>query len=325
MVTENTTDIYENDNIEDEIEIIAENEIVGMRIDVFAYSKLHPYILSRNYAQKLIESGNIKVNGSCVKPNYKMRRNDILSCILPQPENITVQPENIPIDIVYEDSDILVVNKGRGMVVHPAPGNYSGTLVNALLYHCRDLSDINGIIRPGIVHRIDKDTTGLLVVAKNNAAHIFLSGLLKTHDIKREYIAVAEGIIPQNSVTVNLPIGRHPVDRKRMAVRTDGGKEAVTHFKVLKRLQGHTLVECQLETGRTHQIRVHLSHIGHAVAGDPVYGTGISHGMSGQALHAGKLSFIHPSSLKAVSFEAAPPSDFSSLVEGLSSSVSFTI
>ena len=211
------------------------------------------------------------------------------------------------------------------MVVHPAPGNYSGTLVNALLYHCRDLSDVNGVIRPGIVHRIDKDTTGLLVVAKNNAAHLSLAAQLKNHGIRREYVAIAEGVLREDSGTIDLAIGRCPSDRKKMAVRPEAGREAVTHFTVLERLKGHTLVACRLETGRTHQIRVHLAYIGHPIVGDPLYGIKETHGMSGQALHARTLSFIHPSSGAPVSFSAEPPQDFSRLASGLSDSVSFTI
>ena len=307
------------------IEITVCSEFSGQRLDVFCFKAMSEYILSRNYAQKLIEAGNISVNGKRMRTNYKVKEGDFVACVLPEPENLSIEPENIPNDIVYEDSDLIVINKARGMVVHPAPGNYSGTLVNALLYRCDDLSDINGMIRPGIVHRIDKDTTGLLVVAKNNNTHISLSEQLKTHDIKREYIAVAEGIVNENSGIINLPIGRHPVDRKKMAVRTENSKEAITHFNVIKRLQGHTLVVCNLETGRTHQIRVHLSHIGHPIAGDTLYGLRDTHGMAGQALHARKLSFTHPSSGKLVSFEAEPPADFTELVKGLSESVSFTI
>lgn len=307
------------------IEVIVTGEASGMRLDVFCATNMNDAVTSRNYAQKLIEGDRVSVNGKWVKTNYKVKAGDVVCCDIPQPENITIEPEAIPIDIVYEDSELLVINKARGMVVHPAPGNYNGTLVNALLYHCKDLSDINGFIRPGIVHRIDKDTTGLLVVAKNNNSHICLSEQLKNHDIKREYIAVAEGIINENSGTVNLPIGRHPVDRKKMAVRSDCGREAVTHFEVIERLQGHTLLKCKLETGRTHQIRVHLSHIGHPIAGDALYGYRENHGMLGQALHAERLSFTHPLSGKLVSFEAEPPEDFKGLVKGLSESVSFTM
>ena len=312
----------EIDNI---VEIKVDEDKAGTRLDVFCSIAFNDVVNSRNYAQKLIEAGNVSVNGRELKTNYKVKVGECISCVIPEPESLVVEPENIPIDIVYEDADIIVVNKARGMVVHPAPGNYTGTLVNALLYHCKDLSDINGMIRPGIVHRIDKDTTGLLVVAKNNKAHMFLSELLKSHEIKREYIAVAEGIINENKGTIDLPIGRHPVDRKKMAVRAENSREAITHFEVVDRLEGHSLVVCNLETGRTHQIRVHLSHIGHPIAGDPLYGMRENHGMTGQALHARKLTFIHPSSGKTVSFEAAPPSDFEALVRGLSTSVSFTI
>ena len=307
------------------VEITVDSKITGQRLDVLCASEFQDKISSRSYVQKLIETGNISVNNKQTKANYKVKTGDKISFIPPKLQEVTILPEDITIDIVYEDSDILVINKARGMVVHPAPGNYSGTLVNALLYYCKDLSDINGIIRPGIVHRIDKDTTGLLVVAKNNAAHIFLSEQLKNHDIKREYIAVAEGIIKENSGTVKLPIGRHPIDRKKMAVRSENSKEAITHFSVVKRLQGHTLVVCNLETGRTHQIRVHLSHIGYPIVGDPLYGYRDTHGITGQALHARKLTFTHPSTKEVVSFEAEPPADFSELVNGLSESVSFTM
>ena len=305
------------------IHVQPENQ--GMRLDVFSHIAAPEEIGSRNYAQKLIESGDITVNGGVCKTNYKVRAGDAVRCVLPPPENLDILPENIPLDVIYEDADLLVINKARGMVVHPAPGNYSGTLVNALLYHCKDLSDINGVIRPGIVHRIDKDTTGLLVVAKNNETHLRLSEQLKRHEIRREYVAVTEGEIRPDSGTIDLPVGRHPVDRMKMAICPDTGKEAVTHFTVLERLQGHTLIVCCLETGRTHQIRVHLSYIGHPIVGDALYGVKERHGMPGQALHARKLTFVHPSSGESVSFSAEPPSDFNRLVSGLSSSVSFTI
>lgn len=303
--------------------VTAGAEDVGARLDVFVAKS--GAASSRNHAQKLIESGKVTVNGKTKSTHYKIHKSDQVCVTVPPPEELSILPENIPIDIVYEDEHILVINKARGMVVHPAPGNYSGTLVNALLYHCSDLSDINGVIRPGIVHRIDKDTTGLLVVAKNNEAHVRLSEQLKSHDIKRVYIAVTEGIVEAQTGTIDMPIGRDPLDRKKMAVVPGGGREAVTHFTVIKRLDGHTLVECRLETGRTHQIRVHMSNIGHPIAGDPLYGRSHTHGMRGQALHAGKLTFCHPASGELVSFEAEPPEDFTRLVSGLSDSVSFTI
>ncbi len=312
---------FESDNIEDTNDFNDSNEIFsvvdnlnkGNRIDVFLYKCFSDVINSRNFAQKLIEMGNVTVNGKFIKANHKLKLNDNVCFILPEPEELNIEPENIPIDIIYEDKDILIINKQRGLVVHPAPGNYSGTLVNALLYHCSDLSDINGIIRPGIVHRIDKDTTGLLVVAKNNAAHLFLSQQLKEHEIKRTYIAITEGIIENNCGSINLPIGRHAVDRKKMAVKPDGGKNAITHFKVIERLNNHTLVECELETGRTHQIRVHLSHIGYPIVGDPLYGKRDSHGMLGQALHARQLVLTHPSTKDKMCFEAEAPIDFINL------------
>lgn len=310
---------------EEAFTVTAGPEAAGIRLDVFCHSIPASGITSRNYAQKLIEAGHITVNGKCYRTNYKVKAGDEIRFVLPPPAPLDVLPENLPLDIVYEDRDLLVINKARGMVVHPAPGNYSGTLVNALLYHCRDLSDVNGVIRPGIVHRIDKDTTGLLVVAKNNAAHLSLAEQLKNHGIRREYIAIAEGVLREDSGTIDLAIGRCPSDRKKMAVRREAGREAVTHFSVLERLKGHTLVACRLETGRTHQIRVHLAYIGHPLVGDPLYGTKETHGMSGQALHARTLSFIHPASGVPVSFSAEPPQDFSRLASGLSDSVSFTI
>ena len=236
---------------------------------------------------------------------------------MPEPEDIEALPENIPLDIIYEDSDIIVINKARGMVVHPAAGNYTGTLVNALLYHCKDLSDINGVRRPGIVHRIDKDTTGLLAVAKNNNAHLALAEQLQDHTMSRVYYAVVEGIIGENSGTVNAPIGRHDNDRKKMAVNTRVGKPAVTHFEVLERLDNCTLVKCRLETGRTHQIRVHMAYTGHPVTGDPVYGIKNTRGMDGQALHAGELTLIHPATGEPVTFKAPLPEDFEKLLKRL--------
>ena len=322
--------IYPGQNTEDNdndfdacFTVTADAADVGTRLDVYI-SKVGA-ASSRNYAQKLIESGNVTVNGKTKSTHYKMHKSDAVCVIIPPPEELSILPENIPIDIVYEDAHLLVINKARGMVVHPAPGNYSGTLVNALLHHCSDLSDINGVIRPGIVHRIDKDTTGLLVAAKTNEAHMKLSDQLKQHAIKRVYIAVVEGILEAQSGTIDMPIGRDPNDRKKMAVVQNGGREAVTHFTVIQRLEGHTLVECRLETGRTHQIRVHMSQIGHPVAGDPLYGRSDTHGMTGQALHARKLTFRHPASGELVSFDAEPPEDFTRLVSGLSHSVSFTI
>ncbi|MBO5417363.1 MAG: RluA family pseudouridine synthase [Clostridia bacterium] len=289
-------------------------DVPGERIDSYIASVTE---LSRSNVQKLIEGGAILVNGKTCKANYKLRAGDVAEIQMPEPEDIEALPENIPLDIIYEDSDIIVINKARGMVVHPAAGNYTGTLVNALLYHCKDLSDINGVRRPGIVHRIDKDTTGLLAVAKNNNAHLALAEQLQDHTMSRVYYAVVEGIIGENSGTVNAPIGRHDNDRKKMAVNTRVGKPAVTHFEVLERLDNCTLVKCRLETGRTHQIRVHMAYTGHPVTGDPVYGIKNTRGMDGQALHAGELTLIHPATGEPVTFKAPLPEDFEKLLKRL--------
>ena len=287
------------------------------RLDVWITAKLGN--ISRSYAEKLINDGSITVNGKTVKSGYKLRNADRVDVRMPEPKTLEVKAEAIALDILYEDEDIIVINKPRGMVVHPAAGNYTGTLVNALLEHCSgSLSDINGVIRPGIVHRIDKDTSGVLVVAKNNSAHGKLSERLKEHDIQRVYIAVAEGLIREDSGKIDAPIGRHPVERKKMAVNTRNGRRAVTHFRVLERLNSATLLELRLETGRTHQIRVHMSYIGHPLIGDTVYGRKKQkYGFEGQALHAMLLGFIHPGTGKYVEFSAEPPEEFLKLVEQL--------
>lgn len=314
------------------VTIIAEKCDIGKRIDSFIAESLpkfqesydecddgavHLPELSRSGVQKLIEKGNVTVCEKSVKSNYKIKNGDVISVLIEEPEIPDIVAEDIPLDIVYEDGDIIVINKPRGMVVHPAPGNYSGTLVNALMYHCGELSDINGEKRPGIVHRIDKDTTGLLVVAKNNKAHHSLADQIKVHDVARTYYAIVEGVIKENSGTIDAPVGRHPQDRKKMCVNTKNGKSAVTHFKVLERFEKCTFVECKLETGRTHQIRVHMAYIGHPVTGDPVYGIKNPRGIDGQALHAGKLEFVHPHSKENVCFEAPMPADFERLLNKL--------
>lgn len=290
---------------------------VNHRLDTWLTAKLGQY--SRSYIEKLIGEGSVTVNDKPVKTGYKLKNGDIVNACIPEPKQLDVRAESIELDILYEDKDIVVVNKPRGMVVHPAAGNYTGTLVNALLEHCSgSLSDINGIIRPGIVHRIDKDTSGVLVVAKNNEAHAKLSEKLKEHDIQRIYIAVAEGIIAENSGKIDAPIGRHPVERKKMAVNVKNGRRAVTHFKVLERLKSATLVELRLETGRTHQIRVHMAYIGHPLVGDTVYGRKKQkYDFEGQALHARLLGFVHPDSGEYVEFEAEPPVEFNELVKRL--------
>jgi 23S rRNA pseudouridine1911/1915/1917 synthase len=289
----------------------------GKRLDVWLTGELAEY--SRSYVEKLIQEGNATVGGKIVKSGHKLKAGDIVKVRIPKPKLLEVKAEEIKLDIVHEDDDIIVINKPRGMVVHPAAGNHTGTLVNALLKHCgTSLSDINGVIRPGIVHRIDKDTSGILVIAKNNRSHSILSDLLKEHDINRIYTAIAEGIITEERGTIDAPIGRHPVDRKKMAVNTRNGRHAVTHFRVLERFRSATLLEVKLETGRTHQIRVHMSHIGHPLVGDSIYGRKRkSFGFEGQALHAGTLGFVHPSTGKYVEYTAEPPQEFKDLVERL--------
>ena len=279
---------------------------------------------TRSGAQTLIDNGCVLVNGKCESKNYRIRLDDVIEINTPEPKELEVLPEDIPLDIVYEDDEIVVINKKSGMVVHPANGNESGTLVNALLYHCRgSLSGINGVIRPGIVHRIDKDTSGLLVVAKTDEAHVFLSSLLKDHGIKRVYHAILSGHLKDTSGTVNAPIARHPVDRKKMAV-VKGGKEAITHYTVLEEYPSFTYAKMELETGRTHQIRVHMSHIGHPIIGDTVYGGGKTPFekanlslLDGQILHAKELSFPHPKTKEILHFECELPDNFKELLKRL--------
>ena len=300
-------------------------EDTGMRIDVFVSSKEG---ISRSAAARLIEEGEVLLNGLPCAKNARISAGDTVSVTLPEPEDIEAQPEDIPLDIVYEDDDIIVINKPVGMVVHPAPGNPDGTLVNALLFHCRgSLSGIGGKIRPGIVHRIDKDTAGLIVAAKNDAAHAGLAAGLKTHEIKRIYYTVAIGNIKADSGTIDAPVGRHPTDRKRMAVIRDPEKksrEAVTHYEVLERFGRFTHMRCRLETGRTHQIRVHFSYIGHPLLGDPLYGgDGTAFQarnrsiIQGQTLFAGELEFIHPTKMETMRFTADFPENYRKIIENL--------
>lgn len=289
-----------------------------VRLDTWISRNMEGF--SRNHVQKLLAEGHIKVNGNEERANYRIREGDHVTIRLPEPKTLQILPEKIQLDILYEDEHIIVINKPKNMVVHPAAGNHSGTLVNALMEHCAgSLSDINGIIRPGIVHRIDKDTTGVLVVAKNNNAHEKLSSLLKDHDIQRIYLALVEGIIKEDGGKIDAPIGRHPVDRKKMAVNVKNGRRAVTNFKVLKRFKDATLVEVSLQTGRTHQIRVHMAYIDHPLLGDQVYGR--KHQKhdagGGQALHAKVLGFVHPASGQYMEFSAEPPEAFRRLVEKL--------
>ena len=302
----------------------------GERLDKFLSEVT---TLTRSAAARLIEEGNVLLEvlqGDVWKlatggKNTKLPRNSRVTVAYPEPEESEALPEDIPLEILYEDEDVLVINKPSGMVVHPAPGNYTGTLVNALLYHCGDrLSGVGGVRRPGIVHRIDKDTSGLLVVAKNDRAHVALSDQLKTHTVSRVYRAIAIGNLREDSGTVSRPIARHPVDRKRMAVctRPGEGRDAVTHYRVLERFGGFTLVECRLETGRTHQIRVHLSSLGHPLLGDPLYGgdgtrfeTRHRALIRGQCLHAGELSLLHPTSRQKMTFSAPPPDEFHTILD----------
>ena len=289
----------------------------GERADVFL-SRSVPE-LTRSAAQRLLEQGAVLLDGRAVKKNDRLSPGAELSLTLPDPEPVDARPQDIPLDVVYEDGDVIVVNKPVGLVVHPAPGHSDGTLVNALLYHCgTSLSGINGQLRPGIVHRIDRDTSGLIIAAKHDRAHLALAAQLQDHSLARTYEAVAVGSLREDGGTVSAPIGRHPVDRKRMAVDPKNGREAVTHWSVLARYPGYTHVECRLETGRTHQIRVHLASIGHPLLGDTVYGAKKPvPGLAGQCLHARRLRFIHPSTGEPVELECPLPPWFQAVLEKL--------
>jgi len=271
--------------------------------------------ISRSYLQKIIKNGLVKVNDKIVKPSFLVKEDDLVTIILPKPKELVIKEENIPLDIVYEDDDIIIVNKPKEMVVHPAPGHMEGTLVNALMYHCKDsLSGINGILRPGIVHRIDKDTTGIIVVCKNDKAHMCISEQLKEHSITRKYHAIVHNRFKEEKGTIDKCIARNPYDRKKMAI-VNGGKEAVTHYKVLKNLKGnYSYIECELETGRTHQIRVHMASINHSLYGDEVYGHKDSKKTCGQVLHAKVLGFVHPTTKEYVEFEVPLPDYFEKLL-----------
>ena len=294
-----------------------EPEYNGQRIDKFLSETLPEY--SRSFIQKVVKDGGVLVDEKCVKSNYKLSAGQILKLNVPELVEPDIIPEDIALDILYEDDDIIVVNKPKGMVVHPAAGHYTGTLVNALMYHCRDnLSGINGVTRPGIVHRIDMNTTGVLVVCKNDAAHIFLSEQLAVHSITRKYNAIVHNSFKDNSGTVDAPIGRHHIDRKKMAIDYKNGRNAVTHYSVISNYGKYAHIECQLETGRTHQIRVHMSSIGHPLLGDDVYGSGKSpYRLEGQTLHARVLGFVHPSTGKYMEFEAPLPDYFKEIIVDL--------
>ncbi len=292
-------------------------EASGGRLDLFVAEHAQ---MTRSAAQKLIEDGHVLVSGVMRPKNYKLRAGEEVCFNLPEPERLAVTPEDIPLDILYEDEDIILVNKPQGMVVHPAAGNYSGTLVNALMSYAGDrLSAINGVVRPGIVHRIDKDTSGILVIAKNNEAHISLAKQIKDHSVKREYVCLIHEGVREDNFTVEKPIGRSKKDRKKMAVVSDG-RNAVTHFTVLERFWGATFLSCRLETGRTHQIRVHLASMGCHIVGDPVYGLkkdkiAEQFHINGQLLHAGVLGFVHPATNQYMEFSAPPPEIFQKVLE----------
>lgn len=297
----------------EELMFYVEKEDEGARIDKYLSDNIEDR--SRAFIQNLIDENNITVNDKNIKSNYKVKDRDKIKVIIPVPKELTISGEDIPLDIVFEDKDVVVVNKPQGMVVHPASGVYSGTLVNALLNHCEDLSGINGVVRPGIVHRIDKDTSGVLVIAKNDFAHNKLAQQFKEHSMKREYYALVEGRVKNEEGTIDAPLGRHPQDRIKMAIVKDG-KRAVTHYKVIETYKNTTLIKCRLETGRTHQIRVHMAHIGHPLVGDPVYGyKKQKYKLEGQLLHAKVLGFIHPSTNEYMEFESELPSYFTKILE----------
>lgn len=301
----------------DKIIFQVEKEHAGIRIDRYLSDNLEE--ISRSYLQKLLKEKHITVNEKEIKANYKVQEGDTISVSVPEPEEPDILPEEIPLDILYEDDSLMVVNKPKNMVVHPSAGHFSGTLVNAVLFHCKgNLSGINGIIRPGIVHRIDKDTTGALLICKTDSCHRILAEQLKVHSITRKYRAVVQGNLKDDEGTIEGPIGRHATDRKKMAINYKNGKEAVTHYRVLERFGNATYIECQLETGRTHQIRVHMASIGHPLLGDTTYGSVKNpYHLQGQALHAMVLGFLHPVTNMYMEFTAPLPEYFLKLLEKL--------
>lgn len=307
---------FTEDGIEAGLETVtAEAEDAGTRADVFLAAKLG---VSRSNMQKLLEDGRVKRGEKIIKANYKVRAGEMFVVDIPEPEPIEAVPENIPLDIIYEDDDVVVLNKARGMVVHPAPGNYTGTLVNALLYHCSNLSGINSAIRPGIVHRLDKDTSGIMIVAKNDAAHISLSQQIQSKTAVRTYLAVVRGNIKTDSGTIETKIARDKTDRKKMAVVKEGGRDAITDYEVLERFGKYTLVRCKLRTGRTHQIRVHMEYLGYPLVGDPKYSPmKTPFGIKGQALHSHTLEFTHPRTGERMKFEAPLPEDMHKIITRL--------
>lgn len=300
--------------------ITIEENVAGERIDK-ALATLNDS-WSRSQVSSWIDEGRLTVNGQSVKAKYKVKVGDVVEVTIPEPEELEIVAEDLNLEIVYEDADVLVVNKPRGMVVHPAPGHTSGTLVNGLMHHCTDLSGINGVLRPGIVHRIDKDTSGLLMVAKNDVAHEGLVNQLVDKSVTRKYLALVHGHIPHDKGTIDAPIGRDTKDRQKQAI-VDGGKHAVTHFQVVERFGNFTLVECRLETGRTHQIRVHMNYIGYPLAGDPKYGPKKTIDFGGQVLHAGVIGFVHPVTKEYLEFSSPIPEDFEALLAELRETSTF--
>ncbi len=298
----------------DKIEVIVEKEQAGVRIDKFLANELP--VFSRSFLQKILKDEQVFVNEKIVKANYKINENDEISFEIPENQEPDILPEDLDVEVIYEDKDVILVNKPKGMVVHPSAGHFSGTLVNFLMHHCKDdLSGINGVLRPGIVHRIDMDTTGVLIVCKNDVAHQSIAEQLKEHSITRRYRALVHGILKEDEGRIETLIGRHPTDRKKMSTQCKNGKEAITNYKVLQRFTNHTYVECRLETGRTHQIRVHMASIGHPLLGDETYGN-VKHkyNLQGQCLHAMILGFIHPRTGEYMEFEAALPEYFQKLL-----------
>jgi len=298
-------------------EFVVAPEDAGVRIDRYLSDQCQD--ISRSYLQKLLKEESVLVEEKTVKSNYKVNTGDRISLTLPEIREPEIVPEDIPLDIIYEDKDIILINKPKGMVVHPAAGHYSGTLVNGLMSHCRsELSGINGVMRPGIVHRIDMDTTGVLIVCKNDMAHNSISQQLKEHSITRRYAAIVHGVLKDDEGTINAPIGRHPIDRKKMSINEKNGRDAITHYRVLERFRQYTYIECQLETGRTHQIRVHMASTGHPLLGDSVYGPAkCPFRLNGQTLHAGVLGIIHPRTGEYMEFSAPLPDYFEELLRKL--------